>query len=373
MHVGAARTAAAAAPAGRPDRPAHAARAAAAARRRPVLLRDPGSQAAGRPEPGRAGRGDVLDVAPPASAAARARRRGRRELAGLARPARPRPTCCGGTACCAPAHLLAMGVTDLPGPGRPASGWPTRRTGRSWRAGSAEAVTAHAAGSRWRPACRSRRPARRSACPTASWSRRWSGRRCRVRGGLVQIAAARRRRPAPPRHCRTERARRRCGCSGPTWPAQPFAAPDAARLRELGLDTRAMAAAGPGRAAAAGQPSRSCWRPGADALAAPGPGRPAAAVHRGRGPAGAAHHPPGGHPAAGVPGPGRASPSGCPTTGARLVQPGQPSAAVRPRPANRSLLQAGLGRAAGPSRDPAGQDRRRGRGDAGSRCGSARR
>ena len=83
----------------------------------------------------------------------------------------------------------------------------------------------------------------------------------------------------------------------------PFRAPEAARLRELGLDTKAIAAA-----ARAGLLLRVSDQvvlaPGADRRSGPGAGRAAAAVHHRRSPPGPRYHPAGGHPAAGVPGPG---------------------------------------------------------------------
>ena len=88
----------------------------------------------------------------------------------------------------------------------------------------------------------------------------------------------------------------------------PFMAPEAGRLRELGLDGRAI-----GAAARAGLLLRVAEQivlaPGAEAEAARALARAAPAVHRRRGPPGAGDHAAGRDPVAGVPGSGRDHPA----------------------------------------------------------------
>ena len=107
---------------------------------------------------------------------ARCGRRGRPRTGQLARPSPARPSCCGGTGCCAAARCGRWGCrTD---PRRwPATGSPTPATGRSCGGGWPGRCRRTPPGSRSRRACRWRRPGPSWACPPGSWSRRWPGRR----------------------------------------------------------------------------------------------------------------------------------------------------------------------------------------------------
>ena len=150
----------------RADRPADAARPAAAARRRPGAAARPGQRGHGR------------SWARPCSTSPRPRspRRGAAAAAGRELAAWPDPP---SAADLLRRHgLLRAGGAGRDGRGGPArsrwrgTGSPTRTLGRPARA-AGQAVAAHAGATRWPSACRPRRPAPRSACPTARWSRRW--------------------------------------------------------------------------------------------------------------------------------------------------------------------------------------------------------
>ena len=88
----------------------------------------------------------------------------------------------------------------------------------------------------------------------------------------------------------------------------PFLAPEAGRLRELGLDSTGDRRRRAGRLAAAGDRADRAG-PGRAGPGGADPGPAAAAVHHRRGQAGARHHPAGRDPAAGIPGPGRDHPA----------------------------------------------------------------
>ena len=155
------------------------------------------------------------------------------------------------------AHADRLRQLGVPGgratASRPARGWSTP----TWR------VPCRSGSPTWWPSTpattRSTRPAavrpgrRACGCPRPSWSRALVRPPLRVVDGRVLGAAS------------TGLPRRRtpCGGRGParTWPTRPFAAPTADRLRELGLDERALGAAERGRAAAAGGAGHRAARP----------------------------------------------------------------------------------------------------------------
>ena len=190
-----------------------------------VLLRDPGS--AGVAILG----ATVLDVAPPALT-----RRGAAAAAGASSPpgrTSPRPpTCCAATASCAPARWPPWASPAARRRWR-ATGSPTRPAGPACAASWPKRSPPTPGATRWPSACRPRPPAPPSACPTGRWSRRWPG----VLGSSSRMATC-----APGRRCR------RALVAGvravlADLAAAPFVAPEAGRLRDLGLDPRAIAAA----------------------------------------------------------------------------------------------------------------------------------
>ncbi len=257
-------------------------RTAAAADRRPG--------AAARPrQPARSGACEVLDPRPPARrrrGGRRARRRSRarrhpgRRAAGagvvrrslLRRLGRPRPAARTGTV---GRRRLAGRPRRWPRACAPArASWSTRRPVAAPRRGRPRARPARprplVAALVAPPLRLERGPGRRVRAPPALPDRSWS------------LAAAR--------------------PSGPS--STGFAAPDADRLRDLGLDARGARRACTAPACCCGSPSGVVLLPGADDRAVELL-RAAAAVHHQRGPPGARHQPPGRPAAARAPRPHR--------------------------------------------------------------------
>ena len=183
---------------------------------------------------------------------------------------------------------------------RSRTGWP------SWSP-STRAAT------RWPSGCRWKRPGARCGCPTAAWSRPWparAGRRCPSTTATLTVAPG----DGRGRAGTGTAADRGAPDPGRDLAGDPFRAPEAARLRELGPGHQGDRGGGPGWSAAADQ------RPGG---AGPGCRRRAARCWpgcRSRSPPprpGRRSAPPGGWPSrcwSTWTGPG--SPSGCPMTGA---------------------------------------------------------
>ncbi len=210
-----------------------------------LLLRDPGSAAATKPDSWPALTGaTVLDVAPPALARRGAAAAAARELAGWP----PRP----GAAELLRRHglvqagaLTAMGVTGLPDP--VAGDWLADPA--HWarlRQRLAEAVAAYQAQEPLSPGlpvdaarARLRLPSRqlvealaRAAQPAGA------GPAVQLADGVLRMASAGGQPAALPERLQAAVRQLRADLAG-----QPFAAPDANRLQELGLDTRGVAAA----------------------------------------------------------------------------------------------------------------------------------
>ena len=211
------------------------------ARRAPAARRGPGAA----PRPGQRGRGDPgRDRARRRAARARQARRGRRGRDASSPPGRilPRPpTCCAGTASCVPARWPPWASPAAPPPS--AGDWladpdrwaaPAPPAGRGGRRPRQARPAGHRHAARGRP--RRARPARpgagRGAGPGAG----------PARGRLPAARRAAEGRASPRRPCRRA-SPRRCGPSWRTsrrrrsWPRTRR------RLRELGLDPRAIAAA----------------------------------------------------------------------------------------------------------------------------------
>ena len=215
-----------------------------------LLLRDPGSASVtilGA---------TVLDVAPPALA-----RRGAAAAAGRELAAWPDVP--------AAADLLrrhgllrasavaAMGVTgSLPPRSRPAAGSPIRLAGANCAASWPRWSPRTPGATRWPSACRPRRPGPRSGCRTGPWSRPWPGsrhrrprRRTRRRGSgstaATCVSESRRSHPRPKRPTPALPPQVIAGVRAvlADLAGAPFMAPEAGRLRELGLDGRAIGAA----------------------------------------------------------------------------------------------------------------------------------
>ena len=224
-----------------------------------ALLRDPGRHHV-------AGGVTVLDVAPPPL---RPPGRGRGPRRGARRPGRPSrraPASCAAAAWSGAAELdRDGGAGDRPAP--VAGDWlrrpralaalrrPAGRRGRPARPGAP--AGAGRAGGGAAPA--------RSACPTGRWSRRWSGRRCALRGGRVGPASAAARCPSRwPGPCERVRAelgdRAVRGARG--GPARR------ARARARGRSARPC---GPARCS--GWPTTSCCCPTRSTSAVAGAGR----------------------------------------------------------------------------------------------------
>ncbi len=217
-----------------------------------LLLRDPGSAAVAKPDSWPALTGaTVLDVAPPAFAGRGAAAAAARELAGWP----PRP----GAAELLRRHgllqsgaLSAMGVTGLPEP--VAGDWVADPA--HWarlRQRLAEAVAAYQARVPLSPglpvdAARAqlRLPSRQLVEALASAAQRTgaqagpplAGTAIQMADGCLRMAPASGQPAALPERLQAAVRALRADLAG-----QPFAAPDAARLRELGLDTRGVAAA----------------------------------------------------------------------------------------------------------------------------------
>ncbi len=136
--------------------------------------------------------------------------------------------------------LLAMGIADHPVPvtGEWLADPEHWRAARSASSARCSPVTRRA--SRCRPACRSRRRGRRSTCQTGALSRRWPRPPFQVACGALRIA-----RPAGPagRPDLPEAVLAAVRVLRADLAAAPFLAPDADRLRKLGLDARSLAAA----------------------------------------------------------------------------------------------------------------------------------
>ena len=196
-----------------------------------VLLRDPGSAGltilGGRYSTSRR---------PRSPGAARPPRPGASSPPG--RISRRPPICCAATASCAPARWPPWASPAARRRWR-ATGWPTRPAGRacagSWPRRSSPTPSA----TRWPSACRQKPPAPPSACPTGRWSRRWPA--CPGPG------PARGRLPAPEHEVTAPSLPPRVVAAVRAVLADlakaPFMAPDAGRLRDLGLEPRAIAAA----------------------------------------------------------------------------------------------------------------------------------
>ena len=215
------------------------------------------------------------------------------------------------------------------------TGWPTRGTGPPWPGSSGTASPRTPRRSRSRRACRWRRPGPGWACPPGSWSSGWPRRRWPCGPGTWCWRTA----AAAARASRTG-CSRRCGCCVRIWPGSRSPRPRPPGCANSGW-TPARWRRRPGPGCCCGWPIRSCWHR-ARTTRPPGswPGCP------GRSPRprpGRCCTPPGGWrsrcwstwTAAG-------SPAGCPMTGARSGGDthGDGQRPVRPRPANRSLLQA---------------------------------
>ena len=255
-----------------------------------VLLRDPGAaadRAAGRPVFG----ATVLDVSPPRLRGNGAAAAAERELASWPEPPTA-PDLLRRHRLLRASAAAAMGLATCRRRSA-ANGWPTRRTGGGCASGWRRRSPRTRRETRWPPAFRSMRPGPSWACPTGAWSRpSWPGARPAALAKTPAPAKTRPRRrhrrtghrerriPAPRHRRRTRRSwRRTCRPRDGTGrvpapgrrpsdgaaqvpradlPARvadavqvvladladaPFSAPDAERMRELGLDARAAAAA----------------------------------------------------------------------------------------------------------------------------------
>ena len=174
---------------------------------------------------------------------------------------------------------------ELPDPVA-ATGSPIRATGASLRGSLAGLVAAHAPANPLAPGLPLEAARAALGLPDRQLVRALARPPLKVSDGMI----GRRSRPARPAGAGPAGAVAAGGAGpcAPTWPRRPFGAPEAARLRELGLDSRAIAAAAAARAAAADR-DQIVLAPGADVAAGERPGRAGAAVHRRAGAGGARH------------------------------------------------------------------------------------